>query len=142
MENLEQREAGRKIRVMGWTSRIAELMYAADMMVSKLGNSFDEAIVAELAIVALEPPPGSERVQYKLLNQWGIGCAVRTLDEMADAVARLLQHPAELDAMRKRARTRRLTGAAERVAQWLKMKCDLSRGRAEYRAASALVVNG
>ena len=113
-------------------------MRASDLFVSKLGNSFDEAIAAELPIVALEPPPGSERVQYKLLDEWGIGCAVHTLDEMADTIARLLEDSARLKAMRKRARGRRLIDAADRIAQWLKIKSDVSQG---YPATSKLVVN-
>jgi processive 1,2-diacylglycerol beta-glucosyltransferase len=141
VENLINK-IGTRVRVLGWTNRIAELMRASDVMVSKLGNTFDEAIVAELPIVALEPPPGSERVQYKLLDEWGVGSAVRTVDEMADTIGRLLQHSAELEAMRERARGRRLIGAADRVAHWLKIKCDVSQGLRELSATSALVVNG
>ena len=141
IENLITKN-GHRVRVLGWTKRFAELMRASDVMVSKLGNTFDEAIVAELPIVALEPPPGSERVQYKLLDEWGVGFAVRTVDEMADTIARLLQHSTELEAMRERARGLRLIGAADRVADWLKIKCDVYQGRPELSAASALVVNG
>ena len=138
LDSLRKSEAGRRLRVLSWTNRIAELMQASDLFVSKLGNSFDEAIAAELPIVALEPPPGSERVQYKLLDEWGIGCAVHTLDEMADTMASLLEDSARLKAMRKRARGRRLIDAADRIAQWLKIKSDVSQG---YPATSKLVVN-
>ena len=133
---------GHRVRVLGWTNRIAELMRASDVMVSKLGNTFDEAIVAELPIVALEPPPGSERVQYQLLDEWGVGSAVRSVDEMAATIARLLGPSAELEAMRERARGRRLIGAGDRFAHWLKIKCDVYQGLPELSAASALVVNG
>jgi processive 1,2-diacylglycerol beta-glucosyltransferase len=133
---------GQRVRVLGWTNRIAELMRASDVMVSKLGNTFDEAIVAEIPIVALEPPPGSERVQYQLLDEWGVGSAVRTVDEMADTIARLLGHSAELEDMRERARGRRLIGAGDRFAHWLKTKCCVAQDRPELSAASALVVNG
>ena len=131
-----------RVRVLGWTDRMVELMRASDVMVSKLGNTFDEAIAAELPIVALEPPPGSERVQYKLLDEWGVGSAVRTVDEMADTIARLLRHPAELEAMRARARGRRLVGAADVIAKWLRMQCAVAEGRPELSARSELVVNG
>jgi processive 1,2-diacylglycerol beta-glucosyltransferase len=140
VENLKNKN-GHRVRVLGWTNRIAELMRASDVMVSKLGNTFDEAIVAELPIVALEPPPGSERVQYKLLDDWGVGAAVRTVDELAETIARLLGHSAELKTMRERARGRRLIGAGDRIAHWLKIKCDAARGQAELLAMSALVVN-
>ena len=140
VENLSSKN-GHRVRVLGWTNRIAELMRASDVMISKLGNTFDEAIVAELPIVALPPPPGSEQVQYKLLDEWGVGSAVGTVDELADTVTRLLGHPAELEAMRERARGRRLIGAADRFAHWLKIQGDVAQGRPEVPAASALVVN-
>ena len=110
-------------------------------MISKLGNTFDEAIVAELPIVALEPPPGSERVQYKLLDEWGVGCAVGTVDQMADTISRLLQNPDELEAMRQRARSRRFIGAADRIAEWVNSNCWVSARRPELSEVSAAVVN-
>lgn len=140
LENQTRQDYGR-VRVLGWTNRIAELMRASDLMVSKLGNSFDEAIVSELPIVALPPPPGSEQVQYKLLNEWGVGCAVRTVDEVAETVGRLLRNSAELEAMRARARKQRLINAGDRVADWLKTKCD-ERHQEPLSRNSALAMNG
>jgi UDP-N-acetylglucosamine:LPS N-acetylglucosamine transferase len=96
-----------------------QLLTAADLMVSKLGSMFNEAIAAALPIVALEPPPGSERVQHRLLAEWQVGCPVSTLDEMVATVAALLTHPQQLAAMRERARARRKLDAAARIARWL-----------------------
>lgn len=111
-------ERGAGLRVLGWTDRMPELMRAADLMVSKLGNTFDEAMAAELPLISLKPPPGSERIQYRLLNEWKIGRAVRTLDELVEWVAHLLDNARELDAMRGQARARRQTDAAMRIARW------------------------
>ena len=141
IEYLLDDKAVHRVRVLSWTNRIAELMRASDVMISKLGNTFDEAIVAELPIVALEPPPGSERVQYRLLDEWGVGCAVSAVDQMADTIARLLQNPDELEAMRRRARSRRLIGAADRIADWIKSSCWVSARRPELSEVSAAVVN-
>jgi processive 1,2-diacylglycerol beta-glucosyltransferase len=112
---------GARLRVLGWTGpeQMPKLMCAADLMVSKLGSMFNEAVASELPVVALEPPPGSERVQYRLLGEWQVGRPVRTLDEVAAAVADLLAHPEKLSAMREHARARRRPDAARRVARWL-----------------------
>jgi processive 1,2-diacylglycerol beta-glucosyltransferase len=118
-ERLATNGAGARLRVLGWTERVPGLMSAADLMVSKLGSMFNEALASELPIVALEPPPGAERVQYRLLEEWGTGRAVRTPDEAVGAVARLLLQPRELDAMRVQARAHRKPDAARRIAQWL-----------------------
>jgi UDP-N-acetylglucosamine:LPS N-acetylglucosamine transferase len=94
-------------------------MAAADVLVSKLGSTFNEALAAGLPVVAAEPPPGSERVQHRLLEEWGTGRAVRTTDEAVAEVARLLSTPCALEAMRARAGQRRRPDAAPRVARWL-----------------------
>jgi processive 1,2-diacylglycerol beta-glucosyltransferase len=110
-----------RLRVLGWTGpeRMPKLMHAADLMVSKLGSMFNEAIASELPIVALEPPPGAERVQYQLLEEWRVGRAVRNLDELIETVSDLLSQPQKLSLMREQARKRRKTDAAHRIACWL-----------------------
>jgi processive 1,2-diacylglycerol beta-glucosyltransferase len=110
---------GARLRVLGWTERVPQLMAAADVMVSKLGSMFNEALAVELPIVATEPPPGSEHAQYRLLEEWGTGRAVRTPEEAVVEVARLLSTPRALEAMRARARRRRMPDAAPRIARWL-----------------------
>ncbi len=120
-EALADESRRNRLRVLGWTApeEMPQLMSAADLMVSKLGSMFYEAIVSELPMVALNPPPGAERVQHRLLDEWGVGRAVRTMDEMTITVADLLKHPEKLEGMRKKERERRPSNAAQRVAQWL-----------------------
>ncbi|HYT76371.1 MAG TPA: glycosyltransferase, partial [Vicinamibacterales bacterium] len=101
-----------RLRVIGWTRDVRELMEAADLLVSKLGHTFDEAIATELPMVALPPPPGSEEVQFRLLESWGVGCPVGTVDDMAATVGRLLTDPARLQALRLAAAGRRHENAA------------------------------
>lgn len=120
-ERLGTNGSGDRLRVLGWTEpeQMVQLMYAADLMVSKLGSMFNEALAAELPIVALEPPPGAERVQYRLLEEWQIGCPVHSIDEMRATVKDLLSHPEKVANMREQARARRKLDAAERIARWL-----------------------
>jgi processive 1,2-diacylglycerol beta-glucosyltransferase len=121
-ERLAERARSRdRVRVLGWMEQpfIAKLMRAGDVLVSKCGNTFDEAVASELPLVALEPPPGSERVQYGLLEEWGTGRAVRTPDELAEAVRALLADDGERARMRERCRAHRRTDAARRIARWL-----------------------
>jgi processive 1,2-diacylglycerol beta-glucosyltransferase len=120
-ERLQQNGSSGRLRVLGWTEpeHMSKLMCGADLMVSKLGSMFNEAIASELPIIALDPPPGSERVQYRLLEEWKVGCAVRTLDELVMKVADLLSQPQLLQEMRERARARRGPDVSRRIAQWL-----------------------
>ncbi|HEX3558167.1 MAG TPA: glycosyltransferase [Pyrinomonadaceae bacterium] len=120
-ERLGAGGGGEGLRVLGWMGpeQMPKLMRAADLMVSKLGSMFHEALASGLPVVALEPPPGAERVQYRLLEEWQVGCPVRTLDEMCSTVAELLAHPHRLSAMREQARAHRRLDAAGRIARWL-----------------------
>jgi processive 1,2-diacylglycerol beta-glucosyltransferase len=118
-EALAREYAHRTLRVLGWTTDVARLMVAADLLVSKLGHTFDEAVALGLPIVALEPPPGSERIQHRLVDEWGVGCAVHDLDQMANAVTVLTTHPATLATMREAATVRPRTDAAREIARSL-----------------------
>jgi len=95
-------------------------MHAADLLVSKPGHTFDEALATGLPLVALEPPPGSEWVQYSLVEAWGVGRAVRTLDDMAAAVEHLLTDVTELTRIRNTMAARTRTDAATRIADWIR----------------------
>jgi processive 1,2-diacylglycerol beta-glucosyltransferase len=139
-ERLAKGGAATRLRVLGWTDRVPQLMAAADVMVSKLGSMFNEALAVELPVVAAEPPPGAERVQYRLLEEWGTGCAVRTACEAVAEVARLLSTPRALEAMRARARERWKPDAAPRIARWL--DSELSAREISQAASEAAFASG
>ena len=125
-ERYGQNGAGQRLRVLGWTEpdQMPKLMSAADLMVSKLGSMFNEAMASELPIIALEPPPGSERVQYRLLEEWKVGCAARTLDDAVERVESLLAQPHLLNEMREQTRAHCGRSATARIAGWLKEALD------------------
>jgi processive 1,2-diacylglycerol beta-glucosyltransferase len=119
LQRMIRKDTGQRLRIIGWTPHVAKLMRAADLMVSKLGNTFDEAMAAGLPIISLEPPPGSEQVQYGLLNKWGVGRGLRTVDEVTVTVSELLEHKERLAAMRAEALGRSQTNAARLIANWI-----------------------
>ncbi len=108
-----------QIRVLGWTENVAELMQVADVSVSKLGLTFYEAMACGLPIVALEPPPGAERIQYELLEKFGVGRAVKTIDELIKVVGELLDDKKLLIEMRAKTEFAGQHKAAENLALWL-----------------------
>ena len=120
-EKLKKNSAGEsRLRVLGWTTRVPELFRAADIMVSKLGNTFDEAMACSLPIIALPPPPGAERVQYETLENFGVGRGVLTVDEAVTTVIGLLKNNNALEQMRKNAARLGRNNAAAKVALWLR----------------------
>lgn len=120
LEKLAQtHKNGANVKVLGWTCEVPNLMRAADLMISKLGNTFDESLAIRLPIIALEPPPGSERVQYALLNEWKTGCAVNKIDDLEKIIIRLLKNPEEIKKMRDAAQLKRKPDAADQIVAWL-----------------------
>lgn len=111
-----------RLKVLGWTNEVSQLMQSADVLISKLGLTFYEAMACGLPIIALEPPPGAERIQYNLLENFGVGRAVKTAEEAANAVSELLADPNALRRMRTKTETVHISGAAEKLASWLKEK--------------------
>ncbi len=114
----------RRLRVVGWTNRVPELFRTADIMVSKLGNTFDEAMACGLPIVALPPPPGAERVQYETLEKLGVGRGVQTVAEAVATVIGLLKNNATLEQLRKNAAKLGQNDAAAKVALWLRERVE------------------
>lgn len=112
-------ENAARLRVLGWTNQIPRFFRAADLLVSKLGNTFDQAMACALPIVSLVPPPGAERVQFELLEKWNVGRKAGSLAEMKQIVGDLLDKAETLAAMRIAAEKLSRTDAAEKIAAWL-----------------------
>ncbi len=116
-----------RLFVLGWTNLVPELFRAADVLTSKLGNTFDEAMACALPMVALPPPPGSEQEQYKLLEKWGTGRAVRTVEQAVQTIEQLLKNPNKLAQMRKNAAFFGQANAAGKLARWLALEIEKKR---------------
>jgi processive 1,2-diacylglycerol beta-glucosyltransferase len=121
IEKLKKQNTER-LRVLGWTNEIPQYFRAADLLVSKLGNTFDEALACGLPIISLTPPPGAERAQFELLEKYKIGRATHSLEELTRATVELLADEPEREAMRQRAAQFGKTDAAEKIAEWLENK--------------------
>ena len=120
LEKLAAQGHKNRLRVLGWTENVASLMQTSDVLVSKLGLSYYEAMACGLPLVALEPPPGAERVQYRMLETGKTGRAVKTPEEMAAAVSELSVSK-ELTAQMRRnaAKFSRTPSASLKLAAWL-----------------------
>ncbi len=108
-----------RVHILGWTDKVPDLMKIADILISKLGLTFYEAMSCGLPIIALEPPPGAERIQYELLENYGVGRAVKTVEEVTKAVGELLNDKKILQTMRINTRAVGQTKAAEKLALWI-----------------------
>src|SRR6185369_32046 len=116
------------VHILGWTKKVPDLMQAADLLISKLGLTFYEAMTCGLPIIALEPPPGAERVQYNLLENLGVGRAVKTVDQVSNAVCELLNNHKTLQKMRSKTEFISQSKAAGKLALWIQDRIEKTDG--------------
>jgi processive 1,2-diacylglycerol beta-glucosyltransferase len=108
-------------RVLGWVDNMQEWMAAADFMVSKPGGAtLAEGFACGIPMLAVDPLPGNEQRTCQWIEKWGAGLWVRTPEDLAPTIERLLQNPAEARLLQEKARA-------------------LARPRAAYEAASAIL---
>jgi 1,2-diacylglycerol 3-beta-galactosyltransferase len=99
---LDSRSGGR-LRRFGFTDRVAELLTASDLLVTKPGpGSLSEAFHLRVPAVVtrnVHTIP-QERFNTELIAKRGLGLVVSSWREIPGAVARLRGEPGRLDAMR------------------------------------------
>ena len=101
---LEARAPGRLVR-LGFTERVAELLAATDLLVTKPGpGSLAEAFHRQVPVVVVRNihTIPQERFNTDFVARHGLGTVVRHWREIPPAVVRLLRNPVELEAMRER----------------------------------------
>lgn len=105
------------VRVLGYTDRIPELMWAAAMLVTKPGAlTVCEALVSETPLLLYEPIPGQEWENAVFLTQRGVALWAKNRQELKDGVTTLLTRPEQVEKLRKEAEALRRPAAAAAVA--------------------------
>jgi processive 1,2-diacylglycerol beta-glucosyltransferase len=107
-----------RCRIIGVTSKMHELMAAADLLVGKPGGmTSTEAIARALPMVLLRPIPGQEHRNADILVE--AGAAVRYDEPLVagQAAATLLHDGAALERMRGCVQQLRQSGSAQAVAE-------------------------
>jgi processive 1,2-diacylglycerol beta-glucosyltransferase len=104
--------------VHGYTTRMRELMAAADLLVGKPGGlTSSEALASGLPLVVVSPVPGQEDRNADHLLELGVAVRCRDRSSVAWKVDWLLDDPTRLAAMRRRARAAARPDAARLVAR-------------------------
>ncbi len=107
------RGAGRRVRVLGYTDEMRQLMAAADLLVTKAGGvSLAEAIACDLPVVCFGSLPGHERRNERFIVGAGAALRARSAVELGAVVRRTLTEPGLLTDLAKRMREIRRPGAA------------------------------
>jgi processive 1,2-diacylglycerol beta-glucosyltransferase len=94
-----------KLKAVGFTKEMDELMAASDLIVGKPGGlTTSEALARGLVFVVVNPIPGQEERNSDHLLEEGAAIRCNNLPVLAYKIDRLLDDPARLGAMRANAR--------------------------------------
>jgi UDP-N-acetylglucosamine:LPS N-acetylglucosamine transferase len=107
------------VHVLRWVDNLHEWMAAADLLVSRGGNStVAEALNSGLPIVVFYAAPGNERRVCQLIEKsWQTGYWVKRPHDLAARINRLLTHTEELERLRSNARRHAHPHAARDAAE-------------------------
>lgn len=94
-----------KVKVLGFTKEIDELMQAADLVVSKPGGLTTSEVLARGAVmVIVNPIPGQESRNSDYLLESGAAIKANNIATLGFKVDALLKNPAELERLRANVR--------------------------------------
>jgi processive 1,2-diacylglycerol beta-glucosyltransferase len=112
-----------RVKLLGFTDQIDELMAAADVVVSKPGGlTTSEALARGVPLVVVNPIPGQESRNSDYLLENGAAVKVNNLATMAYKVGGLLDDPGRLERLKANARRLgRPRAAFDVVAESLKL---------------------
>ena len=104
------------VRVLGFTREMHELMAAADVVVTKPGGlTVTEAMVVGRPLLLFAPIWGQESGNAEILVRHGVARLLAQPDDCGPVIARWLESPEELAAMRAQLTTMRRTPASDIV---------------------------
>jgi len=94
-----------RLSPQGYTDRVERLMACADLAITKPGGSTTaECLALGLPMIVHAPIPGQEECNANFLLEQGVALKALDLATLAYRLRHLMDHPGQLDAMRRRAR--------------------------------------
>ncbi len=104
--------------VLGYCDNVAELMRAADLLVTKAGpGTIAEASLAEVPVVVYDFIPGQERGNLDYVRTNGIGVVALTTADVVRSVRRIVTNLERLQTMRARQASVAPRGSSRRIAE-------------------------
>lgn len=94
-----------RVRVLGFTDKVPELMHIASLVVTKPGGlTTTESLASELPMVIINPIPGQEEENAEFLVSKGVGVWIKNSDSPEEVITSLFSSSNILENMKKNAR--------------------------------------
>ena len=100
-ELVKNSQAEDRVRVLGFTDKVPELMNISCLVVSKPGGlTTTESLASGLPIIVVNPIPGQEEENADFLVRNGVAIWIKDDDNVARILKNLYRHPEVIDEMR------------------------------------------
>jgi 1,2-diacylglycerol 3-beta-galactosyltransferase len=104
--------------ILGYCDNVAELMRAADLLVTKAGpGAIAEASLAEVPVVVYDFIPGQEYGNLKYVENNGIGVVALTASDVVRSTRRIVANMSRLQVMREAQAIVAPRGSSRRIAE-------------------------
>lgn len=104
-ELVKDNKAEDRVRVLGFTDKVPELMNISSLVVTKPGGlTTTESLASELPMIIINPIPGQEEENAEFIESKGVGVWIRSKDKPEEVINSIFSDEAKLEEMRKNAR--------------------------------------
>ena len=98
---VSENHAQNRVRVLGFTDKVPELMHIASLVVTKPGGlTTTESLASTLPMVIINPIPGQEEENAEFLVKNGVGVWIKKGDSPEEVITNLFASD-ELEKMKK-----------------------------------------
>ena len=95
----------KKVEILGYTKRVADLMTASDIIITKPGGiTIAEAIVKNLPIIITSPIPGQEERNAHFLMNTGVAARISEDETINSIIHQVVDNPLRISHMKEIAR--------------------------------------
>ena len=106
-----------KMRVFGYMNNVDEFMEASDLIITKSGGlTVSESLSKKLPMIIIQPIPGQETGNCKILEGYGVAVRANTVGQVVDHVKRFLSAPEKIIGMKARINLLAYPDAAKDIA--------------------------
>lgn len=99
---VQMNNAQDRVRVLGFTDKVPELMHISSLVVTKPGGlTTTESLASHLPMVIINPIPGQEEENAEFLVANGVGVWIKKEDNPEEVITDLFSSPHTLEQMKK-----------------------------------------
>ena len=115
-----------KVRILGWTNQIPQLMLSSHLVIGKAGGaSVQEAIAARCPMIVNQVIPGQEEGNARLISEYELGAIAERNREVPDLVKEAFAHKARIwQEWRRNLAKMSKPDAAIRLAELVLAECE------------------